>query len=75
MARIEQLQPGENPPDGAKWVLVTREEAVRAPGGNITRHSEGATFGVSDGDDTDAVIAQACDWADEHGIEEVFVRL
>ena len=76
MAEVVHLAAGENPPDGQKWVMVTREEAVRAAGTNITRHSAGATFGVSpDESDTDAALAQACEWADKHGIPKVYLRL
>ncbi len=76
MAEVVHLRSGENPPEKGKWVLVTREEAVRESGVNITQHSDGATFGMApDEAVVDDVIAQACQWADEHGISEVYVRL
>jgi hypothetical protein len=76
MAEVVHLASGENPPETEKWVMVVREEATRAPGVNITLHSDGATFGLSpDERDTDAAVAQAREWADAHDIPKVYVRL
>lgn len=75
MAEVVRLAPGESPREGGKWVLVHTEEAVRAPGVNITLHTDGATFSVSpDEAESSGVVAQASEWADAHGVPTVYVR-
>ena len=75
MAKVVELKAGENPPEGIeKWVLVTRDEAPRAEGVNVTQHSDGATFAVSSDGDGEEAIRKAAEWADENGIATVYVR-